>query len=60
MSHSTLAAPHPLAILSWGCYLKWTALPLQASVGSKLRTAARGADAAIDERVRARWITLGV
>jgi hypothetical protein len=38
-----LPAPsHPHAVLSWGCGYSWTALPLQASVGSKLRTAARG------------------
>jgi hypothetical protein len=35
-----------------GLLLKWTALPLQARVGSKLRIAAC-ADAATDERVRA-------
>ena len=40
-----------------GLLLKWTALPLQASVGSKLRIAAR-ADAATDERVRALWISM--
>jgi len=40
-----------------GLLLKWTALPLQASVGSKLRIAAR-AEAATDERVRALWISM--
>src|SRR5262249_42590405 len=38
-----------------GLLLKWTALPLQASVGSELRIAAR-ADAATDER--ALWISM--
>jgi hypothetical protein len=38
----------------------WTALPLQASVGSKLRSAARGADAAADERLRAVWISMAL
>ena len=37
------APPHPLAVLSLGLGLyAWTALPLQASAGSKLHSAARG------------------
>jgi hypothetical protein len=55
-SQGSLDAPSSPAASSrdpvLGLLLKWTALPLQASVGSKLRIAAC-ADAATDERVRA-------
>src|SRR5262249_38731914 len=51
------APPHPSRDPVLGLLLKWTALPLQASVGSKLRIAAR-ADAATDERVWALWISM--